>query len=225
MSDAKFVPFYAALVVAGLVSSAVYAQSNDLSSVLDKAQKSLGTQSNKTVETKTNPPSATIAPILKTSDLYLQTSLKFDPSSKLWYFPQDAVLNFAKPNKICPQAPCRQQMEDVTLDPNITGQEYFIAGGLKMEDKKASAVDLISWKLYQIVGWSLKKTGSKEDLKNNQTTYTFNGLLSIGLESALSNPTIVYKITGTFQEPSGVLTVTGKETTVDKFFLERSGSK
>ncbi len=55
MSDAKFVPFYAALVVAGLVSSAVYAQSNDLSSVLDKAQKSLGTQSNKTVETKTNP--------------------------------------------------------------------------------------------------------------------------------------------------------------------------
>lgn len=94
-----------------------------------------------------------------------------------------------------------------------------------MEDKKASTPDLIAWKFYQIVGWSLKVTGVKENLKLNQTTYAFNGLLSMGLESALSNPTIVYKIIGTFHTPSGVISFTGKETTVDQFFLERSGNK
>lgn len=51
----------------------------------------------------------------------------------------------------------------------------------------------------------------------------FDGILGIGVLDALNNPDISYKIIGSFQEPSGILTLTGTETTTDDFFSDRFG--
>jgi hypothetical protein len=170
-----------------LVFPLAHAQSNDLSSVLNKAKKSLSAKGNETQNTTIKASTSTSVP--QTSDIYLQTKLNYNPSNKFWYFPSQAVLNFTKSNKLCPQLPCRQQLERLSLDTNAIGQdEFFIAGGLKIEDKKASTPDLIAWKLYQIVGWSLKVTGVKENLKLNQTTYAFNGSFKYGIRNSSLEP-------------------------------------
>ena len=52
-----------------------------------------------------------------------------------------------------------------------------------------------------MIGWRIKKTDIKEDIKNKQTTTRFDGILGIGTD-AINNPDISFKIVGRFQEPS-----------------------
>ena len=98
----------------------------------------------------------------------------------------------------------------------------MISGNLKVEDKSANNSDVRSWKYYKPVAWAIKVTNVKEDIRTNQTSYTFDGLLGIGTHSGLDHPVVLYKIIGTFQEPLGLLKFTGKQTTQDQFFQSRS---
>lgn len=47
--------------------------------------------------------------------MYVETTLTYDESNESWNFPEDARINFAKANKICPQKDCARQFKEVTL--------------------------------------------------------------------------------------------------------------
>ena len=207
----------------------VFAQSNKLDSILKNAQKSLEDNTNSSIPKKTNSfPQQTIPlnrNVPNNVDVYVQTKLSYDAINQLWYFPKEVTINFTKPNKICPDRFCKQQLDEASFDtspPASYWHEFYIYGTLKIQDKKASTDSLLAWKYYKMIGWRIKKTDIKEDIKNKQTTTRFDGILGIGTD-AINNPDISFKIVGRFQEPSGVLTFIGKETTTDAFFKERFG--
>ena len=207
-----------------------FAQSNNLNSVLKNAQKSLdalNNNANSSAPNKTDPSSQ--QPITLNSnvpnnvDMYIQTKLSYDAIDQLWYFPKDVTINFTKPNKICPDNFCKQQLDEASFNtsPPASPDEFYIYGTLKIQDQKASTDNVVAWKFYKMIGWDMKKTDIKEDIKNKRTSSIFDGILGIGTLDAINNPDISYKIIGSFQEPSGVLAITGKEKTTDAFFKER----
>lgn len=208
------------------------AQSNNLDSVLKNAQKSLDDLNDNTNSSTPNKTSSSSqqhitlnSNVPNNVDMFIQTKLSYDAIDQLWYFPKDVTINFTKPNKICPDRFCKQQLDEASFNtsPPASPDEFYIYGTLKIQDKKASTDSIVAWKYYKTNGWSIKKTDIKEDIKNKQTTTMFDGILGIGTLDAINNPDISYKIIGSFQEPSGVLTFTGKETTTDSFFKERFG--
>jgi hypothetical protein len=213
-----------ALLILTVILPNVFSQSNDLSSVLGNAQKSLDTNT-KNASTLTTAPSITPHQftIPKNIDIYVETTLIYDPSTEDWGFPENAKFNFAKANKICPQKDCVQVFDKISLFwTGNTKDEFMISGNLKVEDKSTNNSDVRSWKYYKPVAWAIKVTNVKEDIRTNQTSYTFDGLLGIGTHSGLDHPVVLYKIIGTFQEPLGLLKFTGKQTTQDQFFQSRS---
>jgi hypothetical protein len=105
---------------------------------------------------------------------------------------------------------------------NYCSDELAFAGTLKMVDKAAFTPDVQSSKYYKVNGWTMKITNVKEDVRTNQSSYTFDGLLGIGIHDGIFNPDMLFKIVGTFQEPAGLLKFTGTETTDDEFFRGRS---
>ena len=52
-----------------------------------------------------------------------------------------------------------------------------LTGNLKVEDKSSNNSDVRNWKYYKPVAWAIKVTNVKEDIRTNQTSYTFDGLL------------------------------------------------
>lgn len=220
------------LVLSVTLCFPVFAQSNSLDSVLKKAQESLDNRSSINTTSATPEqvtpipqqpsPSSRKAPI--NADVYIQTKLSYDTINELWFFPKDASINFTKPNKICPDKVCTQELEETSFNtsPPASPDEFYIYGTLKIKDRKASTDNIVAWKFYKIIGWSIKKTDIKEDIKNKQTTSMFDGIMEIGTLDALNNPDISYKIIGSFQELSGLLKFTGTETTDDEFFRGRS---
>jgi hypothetical protein len=73
--------------------------------------------------------------------MFLRTILINDTSKNWWEFPQNTSITFTKANKICPEIKCLTQFEGVSLNINPNTDELFIAGSLKIEDKKASTSD------------------------------------------------------------------------------------
>ena len=209
------------LLILMVIVPTAFSQSDDLSSVLKNAQKSLGALGNKT---HASPPIAPhLSTIPKNIDMNVENTLTYDPSDQNWYFPENANFNFARGNKICPQNDCVQVFDKISLFWTASTKDGFmIPGNLKVEDKSANNSDVRSWKYYKPVAWAIKVTNVKEDIRTNQTSYTFDGLLGIGTHSGLDHPVVLYKIIGTFQEPLGLLKFNGKETTQDQFFQSRS---
>ena len=94
----------------------VFAQSNKLDSILKNAQKSLEDNTNSSIPKKTNSfPQQTIPlnrNVPNNVDVYVQTKLSYDAIDQLWYFPKEVTINFTKPNKICPDRFCKQQLDE-----------------------------------------------------------------------------------------------------------------
>jgi hypothetical protein len=118
----------------------------------------------------------------KGTDLHVNTKLNYDLLSDLWLFPSDATINFSKSNKMCPEN-CIQQFEDVSFNtsPPASPDEFYIYGVDKIRDTKSTSSDVVAWKYYKMVGWSLVKTGIEENMKNGETTYSFDGILTFGV--------------------------------------------
>lgn len=188
----------------GMVSS-TYAQSDDVGSVLEKAQEALKAQTDKP-STSTNKSKLTIP---KNADIYLETRLTYNSMNTLWYFPRDAVINFAEANKVCPERVCIQEFQDVAIDKYP--DKFPLIGTLKVEDKKGSTADIRSWKIFELRGMDIKITNVMQDTKSNQTTSIFNGVFRIDFQDESTKWGKVYKIQGMFQEPSGLFSFTGKE--------------
>ena len=102
-----------ALPILMIILSNVFAQSDDLSSVLKNAQKSLGALGNKTPTSPPITPHQSMIP--KNVDMNVETTLTYDPSDENWYFPENAKFNFAKGNTICPQKDCVQLFDKISL--------------------------------------------------------------------------------------------------------------
>lgn len=126
------------LILSSGLFSSTFAQSDNLPSVLQDAEKSLQAQTDK--------PSVSInkttVSIPKNADIYLQTKLTYNSMNTLWYFPSNAVIHFVKPNKICPELVCVQEFQDVHIDKYP--DKFPLAGTLKIEDKTGSTAGVLS---------------------------------------------------------------------------------
>ena len=198
----------------GLFSS-TFAQSDNLPSVLQDAEKSLKAQTDKPSvsanKTLSIPKNKTTVSIPKNADIYFQTKLTYNPDSTLWYIPSNSAITFVKPNKICPELVCIQEFQRVAIDKYP--DKLSIIGTLKVEDKKGSTADLRSWKIFEVKGWDIKITKVMQDIKSNETISIFTGLFALDIQNQAGVTSGVnYRFDGTFQEPSGLFQFVGKET-------------
>lgn len=191
------------LIVCLWTCSLAYAQSNGLPSVLQGAEKSLKAQTDKPA-TFSNKTKLSI-PIPGNADIYLETKLTYNDNT-LWYFPSNAVIHFAKPNRICPETPCVEEFQRVSLmeSPGL----LTISGMLKIQDKK-TLPNISSWKLFDMFWFPVDIINVIQDTKTNQTTNVFSGQLDI--ISRDTKLTTSFKINGIFQTPSGLYKHLGKE--------------
>jgi hypothetical protein len=110
------------------------------------------------------------------------------------------------------------QEGDIDIQGNDT---MYIYGTLKIEDPLTSASEFKNWKIYHVLGWAIEITKVQEDVKSKQTNYFFDGLFGFGKYEGPTNQEVQYKISGTFQEPSGKLEFSGEYTTTDEFYSQK----
>ena len=215
----KLVP-YVVLLILPVIIPTVYAQSDDLSSVLNlRSQDSLASQNkSKPSEQVSKLPPITVP---KGSDIFVDTKLTYNEDSifSTWEIPSNTIVYFSKGNKLCPQITCLQEFQEGSID--IQGNDtMYIYGTLKIEDPLTSTAEFKNWKIYHAFGWAIDITKIQEDVRNNQTNYFFNGIFGFGVQEG-TDQDVQYKIVGTFQQPSGKLEFSGKYSTIEALLTER----
>lgn len=185
--------------------SPVFAQSENLSSVLGNAQKSLDTKSVVTLPTEFTVPS--------NANLWTRIQVEPHPDIETRYvIPSNSSFNFSSGTILCPKNPCEQEFFDgVFRKESFAPNLYFFHGILKIIDKSvANEPDIKNWVYYPFTGEFLIDS-TKENIKTGNIVEKFKGDLGLDKdELKYADHDIQYSITGTFEQPSNVLTLIGR---------------
>ena len=193
----------AIMVVLGLLPP-VFAQSDNLSSVLGSARKSLDNKSIVTHPTEFTVP----------SNANLWTRIQLEPHSYIesrYVIPSNSSFNFSPGSGICPENPCEQEFfEGVLRKESFAPNKYFFAGTLKIIDKSiAIDPDIKNWVYYPFTGEFLIES-TKENIKTGDIVEKFRGDLGFDKDELKSDHAIQYAVTGIFEQPSNTLTLIGR---------------
>lgn len=190
-------------------SSVIFAQSDDLSTVLENAQNSLATEKN-------NSTKLTSARFTVPSNANLWTRIQLEPHEYIetrYVIPSKSSFNFSSGSILCPENPCEQEFFDgVFRKESFAPNKYFFAGILKIIDKSvASGPDIHDWLYYPFDGEFVIKS-TKENIKTGNIVEAFVGNLGLDRDELKYSDThdIEYSITGTFEQPSNALTLIGR---------------
>lgn len=198
----------------GVISFAFAQTNDDLASVLENAEKSLKNSPKPQGSPPQSTPQFTLPP---NSNLGTKMVLQPDESIETYYhIPPKSNFTFSPGSRLCAQNPCEQEFFDgvfrqVSSFPDL----YFFEGILKIVDKSTTGSDpnIRSWLYYPFDSEFVIKS-TKENVKTGNTVEVFTGDLWFDkdkLRSALGEThDIQYSITGTFEKPSNVLTIVGK---------------
>lgn len=192
----------------GLICSAL-GQTDDLASVLENAQKSLVSNSNISADTRA--PLFSVPP-----DADFWARMKLEPHEYIenrYVIPSQSSFNFSSASILCPKGPCEQEFFDGVLrKESFSPNKYFFHGVLKIIDKSdIGNPDIKGWLYYPFDADFLIKS-TKENSKTGNTVEKFTGGLGLDRdELKFSDPhDIQYSITGTFEQPSNILTLVGR---------------
>jgi hypothetical protein len=101
-------------------------------------------------------------------------------SSNLYF--QNASIKFGKGNELCPDNNCLMEFNDATF--NEFGQDRYISGMLKVQNKSNSDPSFNAYDYYKISG-TFHLTSSKENVKTNEKILFYEGTFGIDKESTI----------------------------------------
>lgn len=101
-------------------------------------------------------------------------------SSNLYF--QNASIKFGKGNEICPDNNCLMEFNEATF--NKFGQDRYISGMLKVQNKTNSDPSFNAFDYYKISG-TFHLTSSKENVKTNEKILFYEGTFGIDKESTI----------------------------------------
>lgn len=143
------------------IGSSVFAQSNDASSVLEKAQESLNTQ-------KTE--------FSNTSDISINATVKEGDYLESNLYLQNATISFGRETSLCPDNQCSTVFEDTTF--NEFGQDRYFTGTIKVEDKANSDENFTAYNYYKIAG-TFGLASSRENPTTGEKILFYTGTFGI----------------------------------------------
>jgi hypothetical protein len=197
-----------ALILGSAPGIDIFAQSDDLTGVLEDALESLKTQGN---NSSSSSPSVT-----PNADLW--TRIQLEPHEYIetrYVIPPNSSFNFIPGSTLCPKSPCEQEFfNGVLRKESHAPNQYFFHGILKIIDKSApSGPDIKNWLYYPFDAEFLIKS-TKENIKTGNTVEIFVGDLGLDKDKLRTGfgetHDIQYSITGTFEQPSNILTLVGR---------------
>ena len=139
------------------------------------------------------------------SDIQIKANLKKGDyvETNLWF--QTTNMTLGQGNQICPNNDCKYEFQDVNF--NEFGNDRYISGTLKIEDKSTSAGNFTSFNYYDLSG-NFALQNSKES-PNEKILYYVGDL---GMEKKSDAPgKVEYASKITLTEPQNRLVLTGTQ--------------